>query len=71
MFDLACDLFGHELVTAVTGCRRIVGTEQGQAFDGTIYITEDGLRWVRVSGYSQIMFEVSGYLHGDKVCNHP
>lgn len=72
MFDFFCDLLGHEIVTEFTGCRRIVRTEQGQcAFDGTVYVTEDGVRWIRVDGQSNAWREPTHYLHGDKVCNHP
>lgn len=74
MFDFFCDLLGHEVVTEFTGCRRIVSAKEGQsAFDGTVYVTEDGQEWVRVGSQSNAMYEVRGYLSLDrtKVCSHP
>lgn len=72
MFDLACDLFGHEIVTEFTGCRRIARTEQGQsAFDGTVYVAEDGSRWVKTGGMSNFYIgQTQAWLHGNKICNH-
>ena len=73
MFDFACDLFGHEIVTEFTGCRRIARTEQGQsAFDGTVYVAEDGSRWVRSDGQCNAWPERQrAWLKGNHICNHP
>lgn len=73
MFDFACDLLGHELVTEFTGCRRIARTEPGEsAFDGTVYVAEDGSRWVRVGPMANLhLGAVRGWLHGNRICNHP
>lgn len=64
MFNLACAVLGDDLVTALTGCRRIVEVRD----DGT-YITADGTEWVHASNPDTQ--SVVGYLHGDRVCEHP
>jgi hypothetical protein len=58
------------------GCSRIVGSGPGQMTGETVYETEDGRRWTsdvarQVSGLTILSGAIVGYLHGDRICQHP
>lgn len=57
-------------------CKRIVSTKPGHRTGETVYVTEDGRRWTSevsrpINGLTGGTGVAYGYVHGDRMCDHP